>query len=203
MSKLPARPSHSANAQILGAARRYLSALGIWLIAAVGLWALDPPTGPRAQTEGQASDKVEVEREIERPGRTGLPIPRFVSLRKEIVNLRRGPGMRYPIDWVYQRRNLPVEVIDEFESWRQIRDHDGTTGWVHQGLIKGDRFLLVVGKNQTLRRDPTEDGSAVAMLEPGVLVRLSHCEQDWCMVEVSGLGGWLRRGDVFGAYPAE
>ena len=140
---------------------------------------------------------------MERPGRTGLPIPRFVSLRNDKVNLRRGPGMRYPIDWVYLRRNLPVEVIDEFEFWRQIRDHDGTTGWVHQGLIKGERHLLIVGDDRVLRRDPNEESRALALLEPGVLVRLDGCERDWCRAAVGDLAGWLRRGEVFGVYPDE
>ena len=181
-----------------------MTALSLGLLA-VGLFGMPGLSMAQSknQAEGTGAESGTSERQVERPGRTGLPIPRFVSLRKELVNLRRGPGMRYPIDWVYQRRDLPVEVIDEFEIWRQVRDHDGTTGWVHQGLIKGERHLLVVGQDRVLRRDPSDETRALAMLEPGVLARLIGCQEDWCRVEVQGLDGWLRRGEVFGIYPDE
>ena len=197
----PLRPLNSA------CRRRRLSGFGAWLVVITTLWIHLSSAGVQAQTtetpQAEASTPPAAARELERPGRTGLPIPRFVSLRKDIVNLRRGPGMRYPIDWVYQRRDLPVEVIDEFEIWRQIRDHDGTTGWVHQGLIKGERFLLIVGERRVLRRESTDESRALAMLEPGVLVRLNGCDHDWCRVEVDGLEGWMRRSDGFGVYPEE
>ena len=142
-------------------------------------------------------------RKVERPGRTGLPLPRFVSLRAAEVNLRTGPGVRYPIDWVYHRRGLPVEVIDEFETWRRIRDHEGTTGWMHQSMLDGRRSILVKGQARLLRRRPQLDAPAVALLEPGVIARLEGCEGAWCRVTVERHAGWLRRGEVFGIYPGE
>jgi SH3-like domain-containing protein len=153
-------------------------------------WAQDPA--------GQAGA-----RQVERPGRTGLPLPRFVSLRAAEVNLRTGPGVRYPIDWVYQRRGLPVEVIDEFETWRRIRDHEGTTGWVHQSMLDGRRSLMVAGEARLLRRTPEPGAPGVARLEAGVIGRLEGCEGDWCRVTVERFAGWLRRGEVFGLYPGE
>lgn len=142
-------------------------------------------------------------RKVERPGRTGLPLPRFVSLRAAEVNLRTGPGIRYPIDWVYHRRGLPVEVIDEFETWRRIRDHEGTTGWVHQSMLDGQRSILVNGEASLIRRKPEPDAPVVARLEPGVIARLEGCKGDWCRVNVERHAGWLRRGGVFGLYPGE
>jgi SH3-like domain-containing protein len=81
-------------------------------------------------------------------------LPRFVSLRASEVNLRTGPGIRYPIEWVFKRRDLPVEVVDEFESWRRIRDWEGTLGWVHQSMLRGRRTALVTGEPRVLRRAP-------------------------------------------------
>ncbi len=142
-------------------------------------------------------------RKVERPGRTGLPLPRFVSLRAAEVNLRIGPGVRYPIDWVYHRRGLPVEVIDEFETWRHIRDHEGTTGWVHQSMLDGRRSVLVKPEAVLLRRRPAANAGAVVLLEPGVIAYLEGCEGVWCQVAVERHAGWLRRVEVFGLYPDE
>ena len=77
--------------------------------------------------------------EDKRLGASGLPLPRFVSLKSDEVNLRTGPGKRYPIDWIYRRRGLPVEIIDEFDDWRRVRDHDGTVGWVHRFMLVSQR----------------------------------------------------------------
>lgn len=111
--------------------------------------------------------------------------------------------MRYPVDWVFQRRDLPVEVIDEFEIWRQVRDHEGTTGWVHQGMIRGERYLMIVGEMRSLRSTPREDARPVAQLEPGVLGRLVSCQQAWCAIAIASYEGWIKRAEAFGVYPEE
>src|SRR5271165_7115035 len=84
---------------------------------------------------------------------SGLPLPRFVSLRSDEVNLRTGPGARYPVDWIYTRRDLPVEVIAEFEAWRKIRDWQGAEGWVHQSMLAARRMIVVTGQQRRLRAD--------------------------------------------------
>ncbi len=142
-------------------------------------------------------------RQVERPGRTGLPLPRFVSLRAPEVNLRTGPGVRYPIDWVYRRQGLPVEVIDEFETWRRIRDHEGTMGWVHQSMLDGRRSVLILDELRALRRAPEPEATMVARLEPGVVARLDRCVALWCRITVEGLSGWLRREAFYGLYSGE
>lgn len=129
---------------------------------------------------------------------TGLPIPRFVTLRAKEVNVRAGPGVRYPIDWVYQRPNLPVEVIAEFDAWRKIRDSDGTEGWVHQAMLSGRRSVLVVGGERMLRRNPETGAPLVARLESGVIGWLESCRREWCEVDVGGLDGWIQRGHIWG-----
>ncbi|WP_193366664.1 SH3 domain-containing protein [Pelagibius marinus] len=137
------------------------------------------------------------------PGRTGLPLPRFVTLRADEVNLRIGPGIRYPIDWVYHRAGLPVEIIDEFDTWRRIRDWQGTEGWVHQSMVQGQRGILVTGKRHTLRRRPEAEAPGVALVDAGVVGVLERCETDWCKVSVDGYSGWLQRGAFYGLYPGE
>ena len=158
-------------------------------------------TGPAV--EAQEGATAAIDRQVERPGRTGLPLPRFVSLRAPEVNLRTGPGVRYPIDWVYRRQGLPVEVIDEFKTWRRIRDHEGTMGWVHQSMLDGRRGVLVLDEIRALRRAPERDASMVARLEPGVVGGLDYCEGSWCQVTVRGLSGWLPRGTFYGLYSGE
>src|ERR1700745_1267941 len=75
----------------------------------------------------------------------GLPVPRFVTLRSDQVNVRTGPGERYPIEWVFTRKGMPVEILAEFDVWRKIRDWQGTEGWVHQRMVTGNRAVIVKG----------------------------------------------------------
>ena len=149
------------------------------------------------------SESAETKRQAERPGRTGLPLPRFVSLRANEVNLRTGPGVRYPIDWVYRRRDLPVEIIDEHETWRRIRDWEGTIGWVHQSMLQGARKAMVTGELRILRKLPKRAAAPIARVEPGVIARLEACEGGWCKVSLEGLSGWLERHEFYGVYPRE
>ena len=134
---------------------------------------------------------------------TSLPIPRFVSLRSNEVNLRTGPGTNYPVDWVFVRRGLPVEVIAEFDVWRKIRDWQGTVGWVHQSMLDGRRTALISGEERTLRRSPQDDAAAVARLAPGVIAEIANCDAGWCRIDVDGYDGWLKRDEFWGVYPEE
>ena len=140
------------------------------------------------------------------PAGDGLPLPRFVSLRSDEVNLRAGPGTRYPVDWVYSRRDLPVEVILEFDAWRKVRDWQGTEGWVHQSMLSGRRMAVVTGTAaRTLRRNDAPDAAAVAMIEPGAVGRLLQCPRGrtYCRLDFSGLQGWLERSEFWGVYQGE
>jgi SH3-like domain-containing protein len=135
----------------------------------------------------------------------GLPIPRFVSLRTNPINLRTGPGVRYPVDWVYVKRALPVEVIGEFDTWRRIRDHDGAEGWVHQSMLSGKRTAVVTGTTAALNQSGEDTAEVVAILEPGVVVNVQRCPADivMCRVEIDSLQGWMKREHLWGIYPAE
>ena len=149
----------------------------------------------------------EPERPAEPPqgSNSGLPLPRFAALKSDEVNLRTGPGTRYPIDWVYKRRDLPVQVEREFELWRLVRDQEGVRGWVNQATLAPRRTAVVIGAEQALRRDAREDAAPVARLKPGVIVRLRSCEaaSDWCQAQVGDYRGWLKRGEVWGMLPGE
>lgn len=136
---------------------------------------------------------------------TGLPLPRFASLKTDEVNLRTGPGLRYPIDWVYKRRDLPVEIQREFEVWRLIADQEGVKGWVHQATLVGRRTLVVSGTEQTMRAEAQDAAAAIARLKPGVIGRVRSCEANaaWCQVQVGDYRGWLRRDAFWGSAPGE
>ena len=136
---------------------------------------------------------------------SSLPLPRFVSLRADEVNMRTGPGVQYPVEWVFKRNGLPVEIISEFDTWRKVRDWQGTQGWIHQSMLNGKRKFIVIGSERTVRRSARSDSAARAILELGVIGRVTECEKSssWCKVEVDGITGWLRRVDVWGIYRGE
>jgi SH3-like domain-containing protein len=166
------------------------------ILLSVMLSAVMPPAGAAAQNPAP-------QRGPDAPPAAGSPLPRFVSLRSDEVNLRTGPGVRYPVDWVLQRRHMPVEVLAEFENWRKIRDWQGTEGWVHQSMLSGRRYAMVTGELRTIRRQPETNSPAVARLEAGVVAQLLECKDQWCRVDAGGFKGWLLRSEFWGVYANE
>jgi SH3-like domain-containing protein len=137
---------------------------------------------------------------------SGLPLPRFVALRADAVNLRVGPGDQYPILWVYHRVGLPVEILREYDVWRLVIDSDGTKGWMHEATLVGTRHFVINGTQPvTLYRHPTDGANPAAQLMPGVVGLIEKCDPatDWCRVRVSHTGGWLKRTDFWGVLPGE
>jgi SH3-like domain-containing protein len=146
---------------------------------------------------------VDTARAADKPDTT---IPRFVSTKYGEVRLRQGPGERYPVVWVFMKRNMPVELTQEFDVWRKIRDWEGSEGWVLAGALQSKRYVVVTGAIRALRNAPAPDASMVARVEPGVLARLDHCspqEADWCRVIAGDRTGWMRRSEIWGIYPQE
>ncbi len=156
-----------------------------------------------AQTGGAPASPDGTAASARKIGPSGLALPRFVTLRAAKANLRTGPGIRYPIEWVYARRGLPIEVIDEFETWRRVRDWQGSVGWVHQSMLSGRRGAMILGERRLLRRAPADGAAGVARVEVGVVARLRRCAGGWCRIEVKGFEGWLRQDQIYGAYPDE
>jgi SH3-like domain-containing protein len=138
-------------------------------------------------------------------GTSGLPIPRFVSLRADEVNMRTGPGLRYPIDWVYARQGLPVQVIGELEAWRQIRDSEGSTGWVHRTMLSGRRTASTNGDIDRLYREPRTSAPVAAYIEAGVIGDLMGCDGNWCRLSITShsVEGWIERRGLWGVMPDE
>ncbi len=135
---------------------------------------------------------------------SGLPLPRFVSLKSDKVYVRTGPSVRYPIRWIYQRTDLPVEIVEEFDVWRKIRDSEGEGGWVSQTLLSGERTALVKGEELApVRERPAEDARMVARLEPGVIAHIEKCDPAWCRVSAGGFKGWISRISLWGIYEKE
>ncbi len=167
-----------------------------------------PEVLPVAPAPSAAETKTAVPEKLpdpEKPEGGPLKLPRFASLRSDDVNMRAGPGTRYRIDWVYKRRDLPVEIEREFDVWRWVRDSEGTQGWVHQATLMGRRNFIVQKADATLRSEANETGSAVAILKPGVLGRIRSCpaRSDWCNVQTGSYRGYLRREQFWGLLPNE
>lgn len=144
-------------------------------------------------------------------GVSGLPLPRFVSLKSKKVNLRIGPGTDYAVSWMYMKSGLPVEIIQEYDNWRRIRDADGTEGWVNHSLLSGQRTAVAApwmrGKGQAvfvnMRREAQPSSTVIAKLEPGVVFQVGECNGDWCHAEADGTDGWVAQAEIWGAYPGE
>jgi SH3-like domain-containing protein len=122
----------------------------------------------------------------------------FLSLRSSQVNLRVGPGTEYPVEWIFVRAHMPVEIISEFGVWRKIRDFEGTEGWVHQSNLSRSRAVMIVNGNQILRKKKDETSNAVVQVNSGVIATLSKCEDSWCRIKVKGYEGWVKMQYLWG-----
>ncbi len=139
---------------------------------------------------------------------TGLPVPRYVSLKSDHVNLREGPSKDHATKWIYQRAGLPVEITAEFETWRRIRDSEGAEGWVLHSLLSGKRTALVEPWKKDspplpLRSDPDKNAAIVANLAPGVLAGVKKCDGTWCRLKGDGYDGYIEQNHLWGVYPGE
>jgi SH3-like domain-containing protein len=136
-------------------------------------------------------------------GLSGLPVPRFVSLKSDRAYLRTGPGDRYPVSWIYVRKGLPVEIVREYGIWRQIRDIGGSIGWMNKQLISGNRTAVVIGTERTMYATPDVGGRAVWRIAPGAIVRVVLCSEAWCRVDRGGKSGYILRVQLWGVTPTE
>jgi SH3-like domain-containing protein len=138
---------------------------------------------------------------------TGLPLPRFVSLKSDLVNVRRGAGTEHDVVWSYHRAGLPVEIIAEWDNWRRVRDADGADGWVFHRLLGGKRTALVAPWSNDptlpLRQEDRIDAPVAAQLQPKVLANVATCTGEWCRISGEGFDGWLPQELLFGVYPGE
>jgi SH3-like domain-containing protein len=140
-------------------------------------------------------------------GPSGLAIPRFVSLKAEKVNVRRGPSSDHPVAWVFQRKGLPVEIVAEFENWRRIRDSDGEEGWILQSMLAGKRTAVVAPwrgtQLTTLYSAANRQSAAAAKLAAGAMGDVTNCDGHWCEINASGYDGYVEQDMLWGVYPGE
>ncbi len=138
---------------------------------------------------------------------SGLPVPRFVSLKSDHVNVRGGPTKDNDVSWIYTKTGLPVEITAEFENWRRIRDSEGSEGWVYHSLLSGKRTAVVTTKSKdelAQLHDRADDSSAIAaQLEAGVVANVRRCSGTWCRISGAGFDGWIEQERLWGVYPDE
>ncbi|MBU3731317.1 MAG: hypothetical protein FGM26_07225 [Beijerinckiaceae bacterium] len=154
-----------------------------------------------AGSDGRAAEP------ITKGSATGLPVPRYVSLKSDRVNLREGPSKDNRTRWVFQRAGLPVEIIAEFETWRRIRDSEGADGWVLHSLLSGRRTALVSPWMKTgtvpLYTKANVKAELAAELQPGVLGQIKSCDGQWCRLAGPGFDGFVQQDRLWGVYPQE
>jgi SH3-like domain-containing protein len=144
-----------------------------------------------------------VTRDLSRGSVTNLPLPRFVSLKGNEGNARRGPGLTHRIDWVFTRSGMPLRITAEYEHWRRVEDAEGVGGWVHYALLSGVRSVMISADMADFLNSP-EDGAAVKFrAERNVVGWVQECSADWCRVSVEGDRGWVHKSALWGVAPGE
>jgi SH3-like domain-containing protein len=140
-------------------------------------------------------------------GPSGLPLPRFVSLKADKINVHVGPARTYDVTWVYTRAGLPVEITAEFENWRRVRDAEGSEGWVFHSLLAGRRTGMVMAKDKdeliSIRDKAAADAGVSAQLQSGVMGAVKKCTGSWCRISGEGFDGWIEQERLWGVYPNE
>ncbi len=130
--------------------------------------------------------------------KTGLPIPRFVSLKSNQVNLRRGPNKDYKIDWVYQRKHLPLMIVNEFGHWRKVTDFEGYSGWIYKDLLSGSRYIIVKNDETLLRNKASFNSLGKAVLKREVIGKLIDCKGLWCFIRIENMRGYVFAEHIWG-----
>ena len=159
------------------------------------------------KNRGQSNTSEKTDATSAQLGPSGLPIPRFVTLKAEKVNVRKGPSSDHPVAWVFQSKGLPVEIIAEFETWRRVRDSDGAEGWILQNMLSGKRNMLIAPwrKNQltALHTSASNQSGLAANLSSGAMGEIKSCDGNWCTVTIGGYSGYVEQSMLWGAYPGE
>lgn len=173
--------------------------LALALVAATGV--SNSPASAQAAKEGEAGMMIGPV--------SGLPVPRFVSLKAGKVYVRLGPTKDYPVAYVYRRAGEPVEITAEYDNWRRIRDWEGAEGWVYHTLLSGRRTAMVTAPAKAedalleLRDTADEHAAVTARLQPGVLAMVKTCNGSWCRLTGRGFDGWIQQVRLWGVYPSE
>lgn len=185
--------------------RRWWSAVCCGALGLAGACAVSSLPSAAAMAGGAAAP-------LAQKSETGLPLPRFASLKADRVNLRAGPGTEYPTSWVYRRAGLPLEILSELEGWRQVRDAEGATGWIVHSLLSGRRTALVTpwdtkpgqpAPRVPVRTRESETARPVAIVEAGVIANVHRCDGRWCNVTIDRFRGYMLQKQLWGVYENE
>ena len=194
--------------------RSVAAPLAVLALSAGSALAQEPAQTPAAETtaaaEAQAPEAQAPDTPAEVAGRapsrgqvTNLPLPRFVTLKTDEGNARRGPGLSHRIDWVFTRTGMPLKVTAEYENWRRVEDQEGLGGWVHYSLLSGVRSVIINAELADFRDAPEPDAEVVLRAEHGVIARVQQCIPDWCRLSVEGEKGWVSTAALWGVDPGE
>ena len=123
---------------------------------------------------------------------------KFLSLKKNEVNLRQGPSLEYPIKLVYKKKYLPVIILDKSGPFRKIRDFENNTGWIHIALLSKKKSAINIKNNSILYKKPTIYSKPLAKLESGRLVIVKKCKVKWCKIESGDYQGWIYKKNLWG-----
>lgn len=164
---------------------------------------LAAPPAPQGPEPVATAKPDEPARDPNRGSVTNLPLPRYVSLKGNEGNARRGPGRSHRIDWVFTRAGMPLRITAEHEHWRRVEDAEGAGGWVHYALLSGVRSVLIASEMADVHSRP-QDGAAVEFrAERNVVGWIQECQPDWCRISFDGERGWVRKTDLWGVEPGE
>ena len=164
----------------------------MWRHMMAGLMALCLGAGPVVAQDATARGPV-----------TNLPVPRYVSMKAGEGNVRRGPSLTHRIDWVFKRRDMPLQITAEHGHWRRVQDRDGAGGWVHYALLSGVRTVLVEKDMLPAHARPDPQSPINAAFELGVVARLGACTPEWCRISAGGYRGWVQKQHLWGVLPDE
>jgi SH3-like domain-containing protein len=174
---------------------------GLTLVSAPAVTAAQMP--PKANPTRQMAGPPAPAPDTTRGAVTNLPLPRFVSLKTNEGNARRGPGLTHRIDWVFTRAGMPLRVTAEYENWRRIEDAEGAGGWVHYSMLSGARTVLVTVNMVNVLNAPDDAAMVNFQAEAGVIGRVQECTTDWCRIAVEGNRGWVRKTALWGVDAGE
>ncbi len=161
-----------------------------------------------AGIEANAAEDSVKQAAVDAAGKTTLPVPRFVSLKSDKVNVRRGPSTDQSIVWVFSRAGLPVEVIAESDNWRRVRDSEGADGWVFHSLLSARRTALITPWSKGEERVPlygseSTGSRTVAELQSSVLGSVLSCDGEWCHISIDDYSGYVQQEKLWGVYKGE
>lgn len=195
----------SARKSRLGFALLSVGLVAVAIGVSYALWGNNGIATASTQPAGEQTGSIS--KIPSRKGDSGLALPRFVSLKTDRVNVRRGPSSDHALSWVFTRKGLPVEIIAEYEHWRRVRDSEGAEGWVYHSLLAGRRTAIVAPWNgdQTiaLLTAGNDKGRLIARIGAGVMSEVDRCDGEWCRVSVDRYSGWIKQTMLWGVYPGE